>query len=141
MANTTLPLSPDSPLNVNAFPAPPHIRFPPRHNVSAPSVDILRTPPWPTHTTAPAALRCPEDTMTVIQREEQRAAEDAIIPSSSAAPASLRMSKAEWASPRAQRRSGSLKMVLSQEKRVAKVNLNLIDSRFNSKQGAPTDNN
>lgn len=31
--------------------------------------------------TAPAALRFPEDTKTVIQREEQRAAEDAIIPS------------------------------------------------------------
>lgn len=47
---------------------------------------MLRTPPWPAQATAPAALRRPEDTMTVSQREEQRAAEDAIIPSPTATP-------------------------------------------------------
>lgn len=80
-ANTISHHSPDSPLNVNAFPAPPNAKFPPRQSFSTPSVDMLRIPPWPAQTSVPAAPRWPEDTMTVIQRVEQRTAEDAIFPS------------------------------------------------------------
>lgn len=61
--------------------------------------------------------------MTVIQREEQRAAEDAIIPSIVAASNTLRMSGTEWASARSQRYSVSVKMMRSQGKQVAKVYL------------------
>lgn len=56
-ANTISHHSPDSPLNVNAFPAPPNAKFPPRQSFSTPSVDMLRIPPWPAQTRVPAAPR------------------------------------------------------------------------------------
>lgn len=78
-ANASPQHSPDSPLNVKALAAPRNGTLVPSQSFSVPSVETLRIPPWPSQINVRAAPRRPQDTMTVVQRVEHRAAVDAII--------------------------------------------------------------